>query len=856
MPFFLLAMSWGILAGHYGLISTHHLSLSLPFFAAFTTALLGALALSKSPTLLKTVVSFVIFALLGLTAIEAHKPILPQSDSLSPFIHSPDTLYLGEVMLAPQIRRDGVRIPVRLYAAVFGDEVIPLEGGVLISLRTSESDGLPLHGEYILTRLTLKRFHNFGNPGGYDYVWEQASRGLQARAHLSNKGWIVRLENYNDLLPASDFTRALKSRVNLLRNGYLNFIQATLPGDTGALYAALLIGYRNLTTKETHEAVIATGVAHLLAISGLHLGLVAFSTFWLACRLLRYLFPALLARYADKHLALWVALAATLFYAAISGMALPTWRALVVVVLLFVGILCYRKEDFVSTLCAAAITILAIAPHSLRQPSFQLSFAAVTGIVSMSKVFSPLITRWAGLLPMAAGNHPWLRFMKPFRTAFWVSMAANLTVLPIIAYHFHGISLMGFLVNTILVPLVGMVALPIGLAACVIHAVSPFWGTIVLELGGIFLDLARRIIVWGAQWDWSYRHVGTVPLRWIVTYYLALIIALLPYSRIAKAVALPTLILCSALAGFLHSSFQARPPLTHLRATIIDVGQGSATLLEFPTGEVMLVDGGGFWDDSFDVGRYVLAPFLWSKNIGKLDYVVLSHDHPDHKNGLKFILSTFDVGELWESGINEKQKPVGDLEAIALKRGIPVRKLENVLGSHAFGEVEVAVIHPTLEYLEKSWDRRDINNVSIVLEVRYGQTSLLLPGDIDQSVESILPMDIHDRRKRLIVAAHHGSARSSGKEWLGTLQPKAVIISCGPDNVFGFPRQEVLDRCETLGIPVHRTDLAGAIEVLSDGQNWVIRETKAGLNEQTKAMGFTLDLPSGALRLPTLAFGS
>ncbi len=825
MLLFLLAMSGGILAGHYNLAPTHRIYPLLLFLCALAAALTAALAMTKTSTVLKTVVSFVLFTLLGLTAFEAHRPILPQADSLSPFIHRPDILYLGEVMLAPQVRQDRARVPVRLHAAFVDNKVFPLEGGVLISLRRTETKDLPLHGEYILARLTLKRFHNFENPGRYDYIWEQASRGLQARAHLSNKGWIIRLKDYNDLLPASDFTRALKSRVNQIRNNYLDFIQSTLPGDTGALYAALLIGYRNLTTKEMHEAVIATGVAHLLAISGLHLGLVALSTFQLARYLLRYLFPSLLARYADKHLALWAALAATTFYASISGMALPTWRALVAVVLLFTGILCYRKEDFVSTLSAAAIIILAIAPHSLRQPSFQLSFAAVTGIVSMSKAFSPLVSRWAESLPIA-GTHPCMRIMKPFWTAFWVSMAANLTVLPIIAYHFHGISLMGFLVNTILVPLVGMAALPVGLAACVIHTLSPFFGGIVLELGGICLDLARSIIVWGSQWDWSYRHVGTVPLLWIVTYYLALGITLFPWSRKQKAVALPLLILLTILASLVHSHIQATPPLTHLKTTIIDVGQGSATLLEFPSGEVMLVDGGGFWDDSFDVGRYVLAPFLWHKKIRAIDHVVLSHDHPDHKNGLKFILSTFKVGELWETGINEKQKPVGDLEAIALERGIPVRKLESILGSHSFGDVEVAVIHPTPKYLEHSWDKRDINNVSIVIDVRYGQTALLLPGDIDQSVESILPIDAHDRRKRLIVAAHHGSARSSGKEWLRSLRPEAVVISCGPDNVFGFPRQEVIDRCEALGIPVHRTDLVGAVELLSDGKNWVIEGTK------------------------------
>jgi len=239
----------------------------------------------------------------------------------------------------------------------------------------------------------------------------------------------------------------------------------------------------------------------------------------------------------------------------------------------------------------------------------------------------------------------------------------------------------------------------------------------------------------------------------------------------------------------------------------------------------MLVDGGGFWDDAFDVGRHVVAPFLWHRKVSHLDYVVLSHDHPDHKNGLKFILSTFSVGELWESGINANAKPVGDLEAIALRRNIPVRKLDEILGNHLIGEAEVRVVHPTRTYIQNLWDGRDLNNVSLVLQISYGDTSLILPGDIGQSEENLLPIKPGAHEQVLLVGAHHGSSTSSSEKWLRSLKPQAIIFSCGFQNLFGFPTQEVLDRCAALRIPVFRTDQHGAVEASSDGKNWTVRET-------------------------------
>jgi len=202
---------------------------------------------------------------------------------------------------------------------------------------------------------------------------------------------------------------------------------------------------------------------------------------------------------------------------------------------------------------------------------------------------------------------------------------------------------------------------------------------------------------------------------------------------------------------------------------------------------------------------------------------VLSHDHPDHRNGLAFVLSHFDIGCLWESGLNNGSQAGSELAGIAAKRNIPVRQLGEIFGKHTIDGCEVTVIHPSASYLQTRWNGRNLNNVSLVLEVRFGQTTVMLPGDIDQSVESGLFQDRIALGQLLMVSPHHGSESSNPSFLFDYLRPQTVIFSCGYDNLFGFPSPAVLAECRKRDIPTFRTDLQGAIRATSDGFRWEIR---------------------------------
>jgi competence protein ComEC len=760
------------------------------------------------------------FCSLGLLAASLATPVLPTPPSLDPFFQRLQTRFLAEVAGPPDFYPDKIRLPLRLHSAFVDGKAVPVEGGVLLTLdRPQAADEPWITGDRLIARLTLKRFHNFNNPGGFDYARSQAERGLHARAHAVGSRFLVKVAREQTSLPtaAAHFTRC---RLEVFRQRALHWLEGSLEPEMSALYVALLLGYQHIVPKALQEHLNRAGVTHLLAISGFHLALVSIMIFWLARRLARMLLPSVLERSSDKHLALWAAILGAALYAFLTGLATPTWRSLIMLTLVLGASHWYHAADPYSALALAALAILAIAPDTLWQISFQLSFGAVLGLMLLFPRFQKLQDFVWEKQP---DRHLLLRrLLGPFIDAFWASWAANIMVLPLIVYHFHGFSLAGLAANTVLVPLVGALVLPLGLAGLALYAVSEPVALVVVKAGAFVFGYSRDLIIWFSGLSWAFFWTGVLPVLWLASFYVVTFLLLSPLKRRAKAGCLLAAVLTPLMVQGFESLGTGRAP-SGLAVTFLDVGQGTSTLVRFPSGEAMLVDGGGFYDDSYDLGRAVVAPFLWASGVRKLDYLVLSHDHPDHRNGLKFILSNFKVKTYWETGLTENPAGMSDLAAIAARRGIPVQTLPAILAENSVGNCRIKVLHPTSTYLEKQWGRDDLNNVSLVIRIEYGATRLILPGDIDQSVENLLFESYVPHGPLLVASPHHGSARSNGKSLFDHLRPDFLVFSCGYDNWFGFPAPAVLEQSRRHGIPYYRTDLWGAIQAVSDGNRWTIQ---------------------------------
>jgi len=259
----------------------------------------------------------------------------------------------------------------------------------------------------------------------------------------------------------------------------------------------------------------------------------------------------------------------------------------------------------------------------------------------------------------------------------------------------------------------------------------------------------------------------------------------------------------------------------YLRVTYLDVGQGNSALIQFPGNERMLIDGGGFARGTFDVGRMVVAPFLFHSKILDIDYLVLTHPQVDHMNGLRFIASHFHPKEFWYSGYGVKNQSFSELMEVIEAKKIKKRLPADLRGGRQISGVKIEVLHPLPgenreQLLETS---AGLNDKSLVLKLSYGGESLLFPGDLERPGEEVVTSRAGALLKSdVLLVPHHGSKTSCSKTFIQKVKPRLSIISSGRGNYFGFPHSETLKRLEAMGSHIVRTDEVGAVQ-LSLGPN-------------------------------------
>jgi competence protein ComEC len=251
-----------------------------------------------------------------------------------------------------------------------------------------------------------------------------------------------------------------------------------------------------------------------------------------------------------------------------------------------------------------------------------------------------------------------------------------------------------------------------------------------------------------------------------------------------------------------------------LRVTFLDVGQGDATLVQFPTGESMLVDAGGLPGGSIDPGERYVAPAVWALGVRKLDVLALTHGDPDHIGGAASVIRDLRPREVWEGVPVPPHAPLGELREAARRARSDWRTI--LRGARrTIGGVDLAARHPP----PPDWERQSVrNDDSLVLDLRFGAVSIVLPGDIGQDVEAEAVRDIPPAPLRVVKVPHHGSAASSSDVFVRTLAPSVAIVSAGRGNRFGHPAPRVVARYRAAGAAVFRTDRHGAVTVETDGR--------------------------------------
>jgi len=235
----------------------------------------------------------------------------------------------------------------------------------------------------------------------------------------------------------------------------------------------------------------------------------------------------------------------------------------------------------------------------------------------------------------------------------------------------------------------------------------------------------------------------------------------------------------------------------------------------------MLIDGGGFQGNSFDVGRYVLAPYLWYRGITRLDTMVLSHPHPDHYQGLRFVAAHFPLKQFWYSNVSKQDPNIRSLLTALADKKVAFVSPRELATSQNINGVDIEVLHPPPDFSgsTRTLTDKELNNLSLVVRLRYKEVSFLFPGDIEKETEYELARLQHLEPVDVLLVPHHGSRTSSSIPFLQRLKPQIAIFSVGFDNRFHLPAYKIRQRYDDLGIRTYRTDLDGAITVITDGHN-------------------------------------
>ncbi len=708
---------------------------------------------------------------------------------------------VGTVVSEPALQSGG---SVAYIVAAESVDGLPARGRVRVTQRSGPE---PAYGERVAASGTLTPPRGPRRPGGFD----QAAYLARQSVYLAMETGPVQRLGPGRLDPFRRAAVAARLRLE-------GVLYQALPEREAALMAGLLFGSRTRLPADIEDAFRATGVFHLLAVSGGNVAMLVMPLLW-------FLYRAGLGRAAAAALAIPV----VAFFVFLTGASPSVLRAGLMAALVLAGDILGRERDALNTLGAAAALLLAALPGMLFDLGFQLSAGATLGILLLAR-------------PIQEWLSPRLARALPERAAVWLSaglavtLAAQALVEPLSLHAFGAFSPIAPLANLLVVVFVGWLV-PFGLAAVLLGLFVPPAVWLLGSLGRVALAGLVYLVKALAALPLAHLSVGRLPTGWVLGWYGALALVAVPAARRlaadtctgvwarlragwATAPAAWLLVAVAAAGAALSWRMALAGAPDRLEVAVLDVGQGDAILVRAPGGRAALIDAGpayrvGSGSPGFDAGREVVVPHLKRAGVRRLEVLVLTHPDVDHVGGAEAVLRAVPVGQVLVSTTSAPEsRHAAALEAAA-ELGVPVRvpREGEVL---SLGEgVALQVLGPPAEPIAGS--RSDDNANCIALRVVYRQVAFLLACDLEGVAEERLVDREHALSADVLKVSHHGSRFSTTERFLRAVRPRYAVISAGSGNPFGHPHGDVLDRLRDAGAEVWRTDRHGTVTVRTDG---------------------------------------
>lgn len=670
----------------------------------------------------------------------------------------------------------------------------------------------------------LKKFQTARNPGNFN---EQLYYQIEGIFFYLDADEIAIIDS--DYSPYHYILSSVKKRLTRIYSLMMS------DNEAGTL-AAMVLGEKSLLDEEQKRLYQENGISHILAISGLHIGLIAMFFFKLLRKLKCPIFPASIL---------------TMFfiysYGILTGFSVSTNRAIVMMVISLLAPITGKCYDMLSSICLSALIILMQNPMQIISAGFLLSYGAVLGIAVVYPAIKQLFGesnpdkkagKENGHIANAAGKNksnessmkkPYIltEFKDRLLSSVLISVSTQLTTVPVLLLFFYQLPVYSIIINLIILPLVTVLMLlaVLGAAAGLIYLPA---GVFIIGGASYILKLYELICRIGSALPGNMLTVGRPGRTEMILYCICLCACLIILYRYKSKAALLVM-----AAGFLLLIYPKGND--GLLVTFLDVGQGDAIYMETKTGTAYLIDGGS--SDVSKAGIYRIKPFLLSKGKDIIDYAIITHADKDHTSGLIEIINDggIKVRHLILPDIAEKDESYIRLEELAQRNNIAVGYMDTG-DSIRDGDILINCLHPN-----KGYKPANSNAYSIVLSLEYKNFSMLLTGDAEADGETMvieqllkgrfsgiddIGLDYIDHIHGndipgydILKVAHHGSRTSTSEEFLSYVRPRIAIISCGRDNKYGHPHKELLDRLEKADSQVEITYETGAVMIETDGEN-------------------------------------
>ena len=798
----------------------------------------------------------------------------------TPFLHSPENpqhiynlleerqeaVITGVLLTAPETGRERTNFLIQGEHLQFQDHALLISGLVKITMADPPADDIA-PGDRIMARAKLSRPRSYRVPGAFDYKSFLSYQGIWAIGWVKSANLVTKVHS----IPKEHFFKKIPFVAEQARQRISRFIDTTLSPRTSGIYKAILIGDRSAIPPELTEQYKSTGSIHLLAISGMHMGLLAFCLTTLISFFVRRS-ETLLLRWPLKKITSVLCLLPLGGYAFIAGFHPPVFRALLMAYIFMAAIVLNRQWSITNNIAIAALIMLTINPVELYTASFQLSFAAVCAIALIYQKLSDLC-QLDDLLAFNKTDSTKTTVPKKIfhfsLASILLSLTATIGTAPLLAFHFNRISLISPVTTLLIEPFLCLWSLLLGLLACLFLPL-PNIAAVIFKTGAIGITVSNWITFQLSKIPSASIWLATPPWQAILLYYGFLLLLVwylgnkvspqrsnsLPTEKnhpfFFKKKTLLSIFCLSAIALVLlcQSNIKNIPEAEGTIISVLDVGQGQAVVIEFPNGKTFLIDGGksqGQKKSTFNIGEALISPFLWKKGITKIDEIIISHPHADHYNGIPFLLDHFKPTKIWLSSSQKGEPDFNKLIAKANDLKIPLQI--PTVNEYIFKENEYSLQaltgrQPDNTDIKTTWEDIEIkkgeNNRGLVIKLQDGERSVLFPGDIESQAEDALVLQDAPINTDIFLAPHHGSITSSSTIFIKKMAAKQVIISAGFNQWGRFPNMEVVARYKEAGLKILTTGQSGTIFLKIAGNTITI---------ETSEKKWVKDLREGNYRL-------